>query len=258
MGNSMKRRGASLVTLLIAITLAACGGQERYAAPQPGNCAIIAGNGKKGTGYGVQDITYQGKSRSLKENELVFYVPCNSRNYIVATEGRVDRRGNPVGDTQTPIRVTTSDEKNFFVYLKVTWTLNQDKNVMVNDFFGFCQKYKCATEGASDGSDPNETGEGWTSFVAENFQDATSLTLRAVFRGHPSSEVLSAANWEKIGEEASKKFQPAFRRQSGISSDLICGSGDISRWDDPFKPGVGKFTCGDVRVDIDEVVPVAG
>lgn len=266
-----------LVVALLAVALAGCGGGDgndksgKFATPQTGNCGIIVGSGVGGADAAPRKVIYLGQSHELTNDERVVYLPCNPRNYQVlpANTRRADKDGNIQGDYFTPMKGETKDGKKVNVYLKANWTLNQSPEVLMQQFYPFCQKYNsdrpedqeqglrgCYITANEDGSDPARTNGGWTKLLKENFPDALYRTVRQVTPSFSKSIIGADANWDNYEEALSEKFSGNLRRQTGFSEDIFCGSGDsTSRWEDPTKPGTGQYTCGKIRFDVTKVTP---
>ncbi len=219
------------------------------------SCAFIVGDGGESGDANVHDVVYSGQRASQGTNESVVYVPCNSRNYIINAKNSKNANGDTIGDYHKPINAVTSDGTRVGMWLTATWTLNQDKDVMLKNFYPFCEKYQCFSS-TQDGKDNvNSATVGWNKMLGENMPFAIGATARQVMPGHSDSVWKTDSGWDKIAIEMSDKFADNLRKQTGFGADLICGSGDVSQWADPQKPGKGKFTCGKVRFVINSIEP---
>jgi hypothetical protein len=76
-----------VVVLMILST--ACAGGTTAA-----SCAFIVGNGTSGYDAKVHKVIYPGQSVPVLEHENGYYVPCNSRNFIVNDGSIKDANGN--------------------------------------------------------------------------------------------------------------------------------------------------------------------
>jgi len=240
-----------VLALCAAFVLSAC--DEVATTSQ--SCAFIVGDGGQSGDANVHNVVYPGQRANQGNNESVVYIPCNSRNYIINASDNKNANGDAIGDYHTPIRAVTKDGTRVSMWLTVTWTPNQDKTVMMKNFYPFCEKYQCFSKNQDGKGNVNSAPVGWNNMLGENMPFAIGATAHQVLPTHSDAVWKTDSDWDKIATEMSEKFADNFRKQTGFGADLICGSGDVSHWDDPQKPGKGKFTCGQVRFVINSVVP---
>lgn len=251
----------SKLSALLSLVLIACAAMVLSACSEVAttsqSCAFIVGDGGDTSDANVHEVVYPGQRANQGTNESVVYVPCNSRNYIINPTDKDNKNANgeEIGDYHKPIRAVTKDGTRLNIWLTSTWTLNQDKNVMMKYFYPFCEKYQCFSEGQDGEGNINSAAPGWNAMLAENMPFAVDATAHQVLPSYSDAVWKKDVDWDKIASEMSEKFADNFRKQTGFGADLICGSGDVSQWDDPEKPGKGKFTCGQVRFVINRIEP---
>jgi hypothetical protein len=246
------RRGRvvlAISAILALLGLSAC----TYTATSSAMCSFIVGNGSSGNDKNLHDIVYPGENVQYDDqNEQVWYVPCNSRNYIT-NDGEVQNANDErVGDRFDPTIVYTSSGVPIKVWSTVSWTPNQNEEAMRN-FYALCFKYSCASD-SDQGGDSNFSTKGWNGMLAENFGPAIDRTMAAVATGIGDEiwQKHDAALYAQLGDETSAQLADAVRRVVGYDTDLFCGAGN-SAWPDPTKPGEGEFECTAMRVVIDRV-----
>lgn len=251
----IKRMFMALLTVLSVVTIgiivAGCG----EVTPTSASCGFVVGDGGEGSDASVHDVVYPGQKGDQGTDEKVVYIPCNSRNYIINAKDDKNANGDEIGDYHTPIAAVTSEGTRVGIKLSVTWTVNQDKTVMMKNFYPFCEKYQCFSESQDGEGNINSASPGWNSMLGENMPFAIAATARQVVPGYSDAIWKNDRSWDEIAEKMSEKFADNFRKRTGFGADIICGSGDVSHWDNPSKPGTGKFTCGQVRFEIDSITP---
>lgn len=242
-----------ILVALAAVALTACS----EVATTSQSCAFIVGTGGEGSDANVHDVVYPGQRADQGTNEEAVYVPCNSRNFIInpTDENNRNANGDKIGDYHRPITAVTKDGTRVNVWVTATWTLNQDETVMKDFFYPFCEKYQCFSESQDGEGNVNSASPGWNAMLGENMPFSIGATARQVIPNYSDSVWVKDDGWDKIATDMSERFADNFRKQTGFGADLICGSGDVSQWDDPEKPGKGKFTCSQVRFVINDVEP---
>ncbi len=254
MNRTINRKFIMLTALLMAaIGLSACSATKT--ATTSAQCGWIVGNGEDGNDLNVHEVKYPGQKVELGNGvgttEELKTIPCNPRNWIVNPKGSVDANGDPIGDYHEAMQGVTSGGTRVNVWLSMYWTPNQSESVMRDQFFPFCDKYDCFS---NDSAKVNNSSAGWNDMLGENLPGAVNASVRQAMTAYDDDVWEKDANWEKLAEAISASFSANFSVTSGYGNDLFCGSGDVSGWSDPTKPGEGEFTCGTVRFAIDDVV----
>jgi hypothetical protein len=250
-----------LVAVLAAVCLvmgaAACS-DPKDAPTSTASCAFIVGNGRSGNDADIHKIVYPGDLVQLEKggddeaDEDAWYVPCNSRNYII-NDGTVrNANDDRVGDRFTPVTGYVGSGVQVKAWVTAEWTLNQSDAAMRN-FWSTCHKYNCAS--AEDkGGNANFSTPGWNGMLGEVFGPSLDRAAALAFvqvtddiwQKHDPRE------YDKVASAMAESFADIVRAKTGYTQDLFCGSGN-SGWKDPTKPGEGEFTCTNVRITIDRV-----
>jgi hypothetical protein len=235
-----------IVLIVMSMILTGC-----FASTTTASCAYIVGDGTYDSK--VHKIVYPGQQvpASLSD-ERIYYVPCNSRNFIINDGTVTNANGDKVGDRSVLIKATTSTGVPITISARALWTLNQDETSM-KAFYSVCLKYNCASTQDQSG-DSNFATAGWNGMLAENFgpamdsaaRDAAIVTNDDVWQKH------DPAQYKILGDSMSAVFAEKVRQNLGYPQDLFCGSGN-SAWENPASPGVGTFTCSPVRIIVDDV-----
>lgn len=237
----------TFVLVLLSALLTACDQATTTA-----SCAFLVGDGLNGNDAKVRSIIYPGQQVPNHVNEKVYYVPCNSRNYIVNDGTVKNANGAVVGDRSTLISATTKSGVPITIAARALWTLNQSDRAM-RAFYNVCFKYQCASS-EDVGGDANFSTPGWNGMLAENLGPALDTAARmaaievddSVWQNH------NPLQYKALGDKMSEVFADVMRANWGYSEDLFCGSGN-SMWADPENPGTGEFTCTPVRIIVDDV-----
>jgi len=249
----MKRSYLLATALLVGVAgLSACSVSDT--APTSAQCGFIVGDGDDGRDAKVHKVVYPNQKVDLagpSDDEEVFLpIPCNSRNWITNPEGSKDANGDPIGDYHVAMRGVTSTGTKGDVWLSMFWTPNQTESVMRNQFFPFCEKYDCFS---NDDQKVNNSSAGWNDMLGENVPGAVNATVRDVMSAYTDDVWTKDAGWSEIADKISAGFNAEFSKATGFGDNLFCGSGDVSGWSDPGKPGEGEFECGNVRFRIDGI-----
>lgn len=235
------------VFFVLSLAVSACAGAASTA-----SCGFLVGTGADGTDTNVHQVIYPGQSVVVGSNERVVYVPCNSRNYIINDGTVINANGDRVGDRFDLIKATTSTGVPIKIAARALWTLNQSDAAM-RHFYDVCFKYTCfSTEDIGGGA--NFSTEGWNGMLAENLgyalndaaREAAFLVDDTIWQNHNPDQ------YDLLADEMSNRFAAAMQANLGYPVDLFCGSGNSS-WQDPTQPGVGTFTCSNVRIIVDSV-----
>lgn len=217
------------------------------------SCAYIVGDGTYDSK--IHKIIYPGQKVPAAiddNNEDIYYVPCNSRNFIINDGSVTNANGDKVGDRSTLIKATTSSGIPITIAARALWTLNEEKASM-EAFYNVCLKYNCASIKDKSG-DANFSTPGWNGMLAENFgsamdasaREAAIVTTDDVWKKHDPEQ------YKALGDAMSAVFSEKVRQNLGFPQDLFCGSGN-SAWENPNNPGEGTFTCSPVRIIVDDV-----
>lgn len=248
----MKKR---MMFIIMALTLAitgivavGCGDVATTTA----SCAFVVHDSD--TNKSVDELIYPGKSGNVADGEKSLNFPCNSRTYAINKGNKVNANGEKIGDRFVLAPGTTSSGTDVLVSLTAYWTLNQDPEVLKNEFYNLCEKYGCWSEDAISNS-ANYADPGWNGMLGENMGEPIDRTVHRVTSEFSDSiwQKGTQAEYDRLGEKLSEEFEKDVRVATGYSKDLFCGSGN-SGWSDPKKPGEGEFTCTNVRFVVDDVV----
>jgi hypothetical protein len=244
----------TLPLVVLAVIAAGC---NDHKATTSAMCAFVIGDGHDGHDSSVHKVYYPDSRISYDgQTEIVRYVPCNSRNYYINPQGQQTAAGNAIGDRHNPTVAYTKDGTKVKVWSHALWTLNEDTSVMKNKFWPVCLKYDCATSSSSTGSS-NFASAGWNGMLGELWGPSQDRAVEAAIEqfGDESWSHPKESTNAMIGTAASNVFQDKVQQEVGYADQLFCGSGN-SQWSDPANPGKGEFTCNNVRIIIDSIVPV--
>ncbi|QQS21453.1 hypothetical protein IPM09_02910 [Candidatus Saccharibacteria bacterium] len=248
------KRIAATAAVVVGLGMAAACSSPPAITPTSASCGFVVGSGTNGADQAVQGVVYPGQKLSIDTRiQVVKYVPCNQRNYLVTDGTRKNANDQVIGDTFTGIEAFTKDGTKVLVYVGMYWTPNQDRDVMLKSFFPLCDKYQCFSSASQDGrGDVNSSSKGWNAMLGENVPFAIGSVLRTSLKEMDDSVWKTGANWSTINASLADGFQPAFRKMIGASSDVMCGNGETSYW--TGTPGQGSYTCGKVRFEVTNVI----
>jgi hypothetical protein len=246
-----KRFHLFVIALFIMIPVfVACGTISATTA----NCAFVVGNGMNGNDSTVHKVVYPGQTVTRGDREAVWYVPCNSRNYIINDGTQKNANNETVGDRFQLITATTRTGVPIKISARALWTLNQSDSAM-RAFYTVCFKYQCAISQDQSG-DVNFSTKGWNGMLSENFGPTMDAVARiaaievddSIWKQH------NPAQYKALSDKMSENFADVMRLNLGYPEDLFCGSGN-SAWKDPANPGQqgNEFTCTPVRIAVDDV-----
>ncbi len=242
-----KKLRSVLLLVVLILTVVACSATTSTA-----NCAFIVGDGTYDAT--VHDVLYPGQQKpDSLSNEIIRYVPCNSRNYII-NDGTELLNGVQVGDRHTLIDATTKNGLHIKIAANALWTLNQNREEM-ELFYTHCLKYNCAST-EDIGGDANYSTEGWNGMLAEDFSNAMEAAGKtsAYTLDVTISELQDPETYKLLGEGMSLVFADKVRPYTGFSNEnLFCASGQ-SQWPDATAPGVGEFDCLPVRIVVRSII----
>jgi hypothetical protein len=235
--------------------LSACGPQNT--ANTTASCAFVVGDGSDNHDATVHAVYYPGATFDEGTYEDTKYFPCNPRTFIINPPGQKNANGQPIGDRHVPVYAYTKDNTKVRIWLTAYWTLNQSPSVLKSEFAPVCLKFSCWS-GDSNSNKANFSTPGWNGMLGETISkgiDQAALVATHGFADVDLFENHDPAKIKSLGEAFSKEFNDSVRPTTGATNDLFCGSGSTSGWENPEKPGHGKFACGQVRFVIDEVEP---
>lgn len=244
----MKQRFSFLVVtlFLLSVILMACTTSTATA-----SCAFVVGDGI-GNDADLREVIYPGQQVYINTDEVVSYVPCNSRNYIINDGTVKNANGETVGDRDRLVIAYTKTGVPITIAVRALWTLNQSEAAM-QEFYKVCFKYQCAST-EDIGGDINFATAGWNGMLAENF--GTTLDTVARMAASEIDDTIWSMHdpkqYQALADKMSAYFADVMRANLGYSVDLFCGSGN-STWSDPDNPGTGSFTCTPVRIVVDDV-----
>lgn len=217
------------------------------------SCAFVLGDGQDGHDARIHHIVYPNQQLHVDGDENVRYVPCNSRNYLIATNV-TNANGQAVGDRPSPSIAYTSAGTKVLVKSSSYWTLNQDQAALAK-FWEVCLKYNCASESAQAGT-ANFSTPGWNGMLGENFGpavDDAAFAAVATF-GDTLWTTHKPELYKQLGEKMSAAFMESVRTKTGYNADLFCGSGN-SVWSGSV--GSSTFNCRSVRIVVNDIQPVS-
>lgn len=255
----ISRKGALRATAALAgavvlgSTLTACSGVSTPSAM----CGFIVGDGESGHDSKVHKVVWPDQTISDADfdpnKEKAVYVPCNSRNYIINDGTDTNANGGKVGDRDKPTVAYTKDKTQVLVQSRASWTLNQNEDVL-RKFYPFCYKYSDCLSPAKEGGNVNSATKGWNDMLGENMGPALDKAIQDAMSTIPDDiwKNQDRKLMDQVGAAVSNAFAEAVRPYIGFSENLFCGSGNSS-WPDSNKPGVGEFSCSNVRVTIEKV-----
>lgn len=255
MHKSRTRRVVTLAAFMLVLVplLTACFGPSATTA----SCAFVVGDGHGGDDAKVHRVIYPSQSINDSDSENVWYVPCNSRNYIVNDGTEKNANGDVIGDSHTLLEATLNSGVTIQVAATAYWTLNESDQAM-RDFYNVCFKYTCASS-KDQGGNANYASKGWNGMLGEDFYPALDRSAKRAAKeaGINDSIYLTqdSTQYQKLGNQMSTVFADEVRATLGYSEDLFCGSGN-SAWTNPNSPGKGEYNCSPVRIVIDHVNPL--
>lgn len=244
----MKKTGFIVLALVMLVSLFLTG----CSAATTASCAYVVGDGSMGNDAKIHDIIYPGQTIPQNDGERVWFVPCNSRNFIVNDGTVIDTNGQRVGDRTTLITAYTSSGVQINIGVRALWTLNQSDDAM-RDLYNVLHKYNAWSSQDQTGEVNNAT-PGWNDMLAENFGPALEAAAQkaAIQVDDTIWELHDPKQYEALGNAMAELFPGEIRANLGYSTDLFCGSGN-STWPDPEKPGEGEFYCSPVRIIVSDV-----
>lgn len=237
--------------LAIVATMALSGCSS--AATSSAQCGLVIGDGKNSHNADFHKLVLPGTTEDYDLSaEVVRYVPCGPRNFLITDGTKKGLDGKVVGDRASVAQAMTKKEitkpsVQVDVSMSLYWTLNQEKPAMIN-FYNLCYKYTCYTENMDEAGSQNSSTPGWNSMLAENMSPAADRTLRTVMPNFTTDIINDQASWKTLGDQMSAEFMKQIRTTTGYTTDLFCGSGN-STWN----KAKTVFTCSNVRIVIDDI-----
>lgn len=253
----MKKRVSRLfiaVLTLIVMGVVATGCND--VATTSASCAFLVND--KSDDKSIDDVVYQGQAGKKGQDKKTQYFPCNSRTYGINKGNKRNANKEQIGDRFTLARGTTSSGTDVKVSLTAYWTLNQDRDVLIDAFAPLCEKYGCWDEDPISNS-ANYADPGWNGMLGENMGESIDRAVHRVTAEFPDEiwQQGTQTQYDELGERLSAVYNKYVRQATGYNVDLFCGSGN-SGWSDPGKPGSGEFTCTNVRFVVDDIVNADG
>lgn len=253
-----KKLAAIPVVLLLLAFAAGCGDQKEGASASTASCAFVVGDGQNGRDSTIHAVVYPGQTVDLNTDsngdytEYAYYIPCNSRNYIINDGSVQNANGKQVGDRPTQSVGYTSSGVQIKGSITAYWTPNEGEAAM-RKFYDVCFKYNCA-KSEDVGGGVNFSSPGWNGMLGEimgpaldaAFAKAAYEANDSVWQKHDPSE------YDALAKKMSADFADIVRAKTGYSQDIFCGSGN-SGWKNPDNPGQGDYTCTPVRIVVDKV-----
>jgi hypothetical protein len=234
------------VILCLVTTAGSCGDNGGNTSA---SCSFVVGDGDGDHDARVHHVYLPNDNIHYDESsEIVRYVPCNARNFII-NDGTIRNANNQVvGDRDTPTVAYTTTNVKMKIMSTTAWTLNQSTNAMIN-FWTFCFKYTCASSKDTAGT-ANFSTPGWNGMLGENFNPTIDASIQEAAKqfGDELWQDHDRHVFDKLSKAASNIFKDRVRQLNGYSTDLFCGSGN-SQWDSKRK----NFTCSAVRIIINDV-----
>lgn len=234
---------------LLLLILSAC-----TAASSTASCAFVVGDGRAGHDAKLHKVIYPGQEVYYDvDSEVVRYVPCNSRNYIINDGTVKNANGERVGDRDVLITATTKTGVRIKVGVRALWTLNQSWDAMQR-FYETCFKYQCYSE-EDQGGNVNFATPGWNGLLAENFGPALEMSARQAAIDIEDSiwKTNDPVEYKRLADGMASFFADNMAANLGYNIPLFCGSGNSS-WSDPANPGEGEYDCQPVRIVVDSVL----
>lgn len=232
----------SVVTIAAVASLSGCTSAKSY----PSECTLVVGDGG-GDNHKVKKVAYPGTSVKTNGDEKLWYLPCSSRNWRV-TDNPND------GDIRTPLVSYTSASNGHprmqvKIQLSVYFGLNENEQVLKNQFLPFCMKYTCYSTSANQKNDNSSfASDGFVGMLKENLQPALNRAVQTATQNFGPELWSDRAMWTKLGDAISAQISPETRKgwaTSAPNTDFFCGDTTASR--------TGK--CTPVSVVIDSIVP---
>lgn len=228
------------LVMFLVIVLQACS-----TATHTFQCAFIVGRGVGDT-YQVKHVVLPGERVALDPDDSSWFVPCNSRNYIM------DKEGN--GDTTAVIEARTAPREGntlgtlVHIELSTYWELNQDREVLAS-FFEYCQKFACADSNVGSYEEQlvsNNSSEGWNEMLSETIPSSLSRAGNVAMAQFPDTIIDQPALWPQLADAMVEPYMAELRRTMGSGAvNLFCGSGSRDRG-----------TCEPIRIAIDTITIV--
>lgn len=206
---------AAAAALLAVPVLAACSPVRT----QTSTCAIVVGKSFQ-QNHGVKQVVYPNQKVGNLDNDTVWYVPCNGRNYAITPD-------KDHGDRHTATVITTgkgtdgSPGVQIRVWWTMHWTLNENK-VTMYDFWAFCQKYTCQSSEQNDNAANNST-PGWNSMLAENMGPAIDRAGITAGLSYAPDVWKDQSKWPTFATDASKYILAELRASvQPFNDDFFC------------------------------------
>lgn len=232
----MKKVIRLLVFMMVAGFLVSCGTTSTFTF----QCAFVTGRGISDT-YGIKQVLLPGEKVTRDADDEDWFVPCNSRNYIM------DKDGN--GDTTTTIIARTAPDEGqtlgtlVQIELSTYWELNQlpptdglgangsDRvDWPLAQFFEYCQKFACADSAPTSFEAQlasNNSSVGWNEMLSETWPSALDRAGQQAMPQFTDDIVDQPNRWQEIAEFMQPLFMEQLAAITGTtgSDSLFCASG---------------------------------
>lgn len=222
---NMRRLALLAVGGLLAGSSLACSEAKPYSS----QCTFIIGDGA-GEKHELKKILYPNQKID-KGDDRAWYIPCNTRNFIINPAGQKNANGDEIGDRHDPMLAKTKRGETaaqpavpIKVWASTTWTLNKTKKAMTA-FLPVCEKYRCYTDSADQAGNANFSTPGWNGMLGETMsQAANAAMVRAAAEFGPDLHD-NQALWPKLSAVFSKYFFEEARNFTGSPEDFFCAPG---------------------------------
>jgi hypothetical protein len=226
--------------LLMLAGLTACSSANAF----PSQCAYVIGDGA-GDSHQIKQIIRPGGRVDDKGDDLVEFVPCNARNFLITDQEKTgDRQSPALGRTAASGKEPALPVK---AYLRSYFTLNQSDDAL-RAFLPFCEKYGCyETDPDKVTGGSNYSTDGWNGMLRENYSLVIDKVFRDAVADFPPTVWQTQGEWPKIAEKMSASFAKEMQKATGSTENFFCGT-----WN---KDQDRTENCTPVRFEIDSIRP---
>lgn len=217
-----KVAGLAGAAVVAGTVLSACS----HATPSMGECAIVTGRGF-GDKQEIKHVVHPGVKAGKGSNELVWYFPCNDRNYVTGDGG--DRQQSQALKLQNGSDGTPGTP--VYVYSRMPFTLRQDDASLKIWFSGLCLKYGCASndpqEDSGNSDKAHSSDPGWNTMLSEQVGPAIDRAFQNVmndprYRGKFGPNTWTAGAWPELDAAVSAALPAAMQETSGLAAQWLC------------------------------------
>lgn len=186
------------------------------AKPKANQCAVVLGGGAFDA-RSVKRVAHPGETVDKDGDDEDYFFPCGERNYIITPPN--DQK---YGDRHTPIEAVLGSAEGagvpVKVWLRIDWKLNQSRandDAILKQFFTFCHKFACYSEGADDAAKANFSTPGWNGMLRESMNGAIDRAIIAAAGTLPSNLWEQPSEWAKLGKAAEALFHAEVTKTTG-------------------------------------------